>query len=115
MNEELCEVVERKGECVTHGNLSPYPVGCTGTAAQRSACPVELAGLDVSIAMQTMTCSIEQQSAPELISDGKMALAKLYFPYLVPCMHWSLRRWTGRVEYWDGRGAKLVQEIRKMM
>jgi hypothetical protein len=31
-----------------------------------------------------MTCSIEQQSAPELTNDENMALAKLYFPYLVP-------------------------------
>jgi len=80
MNEELCEVCRAEGKCVTHGTLSPYPVGRTGTAAQRSACPVELAGLGVSIAVQTMTCSIEQQSAPELTSDEKMVLVKLHFP-----------------------------------
>lgn len=47
--------------------------------------PLNLLVWGVSIAVQTMTCSIEQQSAPYLTADEKMALAKLYFPYLIPC------------------------------
>lgn len=49
--------------------------------------PLNLLVWGVSIAVQTMACSIEQQSAPDLTADEKMALAKLYFPYLIPCKH----------------------------
>jgi hypothetical protein len=79
--------VERKGSAL-RTELCPLILWAVpALAAQRSACPVELAGLGVSIAVQTMTCSIEQQSAPELTSDEKMVLVKLHFPYLVPCKH----------------------------
>jgi hypothetical protein len=49
--------------------------------------PLNLLVWGVSIAVQTMACSIEQQSAPNLTAEEKMALAKLYFPYLIPCKH----------------------------
>jgi len=47
--------------------------------------PLNLLVWGVSVTACTLACALEQQSAPHLTHEEKMALAKLYFPYLIPC------------------------------
>lgn len=47
--------------------------------------PLNLLVWGISVAACTLACALEQQSAPHLTHEEKMALAKLYFPYLIPC------------------------------
>jgi hypothetical protein len=49
--------------------------------------PLNLLVWGISVAACTLACALEQQSAPHLTREEKMALAKLYFPYLIPCKY----------------------------
>jgi len=52
--------------------------------------PLNLLVWGISVAACTLACALEQQSAPYLTHEEKMALAKLYFPYLIPSVGASL-------------------------
>jgi hypothetical protein len=87
MNEERCEVFQRK-ESALRTEICPLILWVVSALLHND--PLVLLNLlvwDVPVTVQTMTCWIEQQGAPELTSDEKMALARPYFPYLVPRKH----------------------------